>query len=1253
MKRLDLLVYDLRCAVAEQVSQVIGSIRGPDRPPTQLDPRPRTPIATTAMFNSLLKTIGVEDNDGAGEGGNETSSSGAAAPPVADAGADAGAAPRGPPREQQQQQQRAPSNQRRWPLGIYRGGYEEGEADGDGARGEEVADARAAALLASFPPYGSHVEAVVVSGGPASEGGGGASDADPAGAGAGGAGEPPQSQPQPSVASSLAGDVSLPSSAVPAKPRRGAAGDDGASVASTAASTSAAPTEEWGDGPYGSDASALSAGTSRRGRRGGGAAASSATSGGAGSGLGASSPGGTSPLGTHVAAAAVTGGPWDGTDELGLWRVAPAPAGLGPVPRDGKGAGSDSDDDDDDRAGAGTEGGANQWYSYPGARPQGGYYGGLRDWSAASAWASASDSAPAGGDRRSSFRHHSRQSSGISIDEILGGADSDESGEDGGRTEGGGAAGTRPRARPGAGALGSGSAYDATDDDPFLSRRHWMPDRLCRNCYACEVPFTVFRRRHHCRLCGQVFCSVCSGHFVEAGGDATAVQPQLTPPPSSPPALGGAADGDASHPDGKGSPSRGDGPGPSKGAPGTGGAPAGISTPGRRTVRICEMCFGHVKKKGGKLWGVDASPNLGVQVPHRPHGPQDQRQPPGHRQDAAGRGLEEKRTDGKDAADVQQSLVQLLPSPRGEDTTPKVEAEGGSAIEADAVSDGGSRSSRDGDEPGEDAVQRFDEFERKERERLAEAEAGGGGIYHQRMDPLPPTSEVMSEAAVAASNSGDLTSRIAVEERGSEAGALKAGIMEANRQMGLMAANLLEKMGRELMLSDAPILLEDIGYSRPSRSGAGHQEGGPTAVDRSRGEDRLARWIDILMLHASRCVATVEPNVKNGDLLDIRPYCKVKVIPGGSLADCAYMSGVIFHKNVSHKSMAKEIIDPRIMLLSGGIEYTRTENRIASLDTLLEQEEKYMEILVNKIIKLKPDLLIVGRSVSRKAQELLVVANVVLIQHIKPSLMGRIARQTGATILSSTDHVMNQFGTSVLGTCKRFRLVTFRDNDSWSGGRKEDEGEGTQYNPMLRALNINDLLAQKELPNYRRQAVLAASKLGEGVLDGSDAVRSGLAKRGVALTYTMIEGCPKDLGCTIVLRGASRPALKQVKRVFRFIVNIAYNLRLETSYLRERCAMLPPNCSLPSIPTVSSSLCVDYGNPPQGRKVRPWNGGKPDPSQRSISGKITAMDHQSILITSVWMTGKNQCCPAEVKGIRYYSLQDVSLGQFLRDSCFK
>ena len=343
--------------------------------------------------------------------------------------------------------------------------------------------------------------------------------------------------------------------------------------------------------------------------------------------------------------------------------------------------------------------------------------------------------------------------------------------------------------------------------------------------------------------------------------------------------------------------------------------------------------------------------------------------------------------------------------------------------------------------------------------------------------------------------------------------------------------------------------------------------------------------------------------------------------------------------------MAREIEEPRIMLLSGGIEFSRGQTqRMASLETILEQESKFMEIWVSKIVKLKPDILFVGRSVSRKAQELLLKANVVLFQHVKTSLLSKISRQTGATILSSTDYVL--FQKSVLGTCKRFRLVTFRDNESWSDTTSNTaRSKGATH-------KIEALLAREDLPNHRRQAVLAADVLGENVKNGSDAVRQGLAKRGVAITYTMLEGCPKHLGCTVVLRGASRPALKQVKRVFEFIVNVAYNLRLETSYLRERRAMLPSDYAPSPKLSCSSSLCIDVGDPPQGRKVRPWNGGKNDASQRSLSGKITAFDHQSILITSVWMLGKNQCCPAEVKGICYYSVQDVSLGQFLRDSCF-
>lgn len=523
-------------------------------------------------------------------------------------------------------------------------------------------------------------------------------------------------------------------------------------------------------------------------------------------------------------------------------------------------------------------------------------------------------------------------------------------------------------------------------DKSIVDRQHWMPDQLCKQCNSCEAPFTVFRRRHHCRRCGQVFCSSCSAYFVPYNNT---------------------------------------------------------------TQRVCQLCRDQLVKDGE---------NDGTK----------------HKGD-------------------------------------------GDAVHTVAIT-----------------------------------------------EQAPPQAQ------------------------------------PANGLVGQVAAQHLESMATELIRVHAASIWN---------SSAANRE----------------KWIHQLLTLATRCCATVEPNVRKGDLLDVRPYVKIKRIAGGCYSDCAYLSGVVFRKTVTHKRMAKCLQKPIVLLLAGSLDfYGRTENHFASLDTLFEQETKYLEILINKITKLKPDIVIIGRSASRKAQEMLLRADIVLIQRVKASLLDRIARQTGATVISSTDQLMNQFGTSVLGHCERFRLVTFRNNEA--------------YDPNAEPRN-----------SVEREAALCAQQLGDKVWDGATAVKSGLAKRGVANTFVMLEGCPKNLGCTIVLRGGTRDFLAQVKNVLRFLVHVAYNIRLETTFLRERGAVLRSTFSVSTAHTQSSSLAVDFGPPPVGRKVRPWNG---DNVNQNEQGEITAMDHQSILITSVWMADKSQCCPAEVKGICYYSLQDVALGQFLRDSCF-
>ena len=38
---------------------------------------------------------------------------------------------------------------------------------------------------------------------------------------------------------------------------------------------------------------------------------------------------------------------------------------------------------------------------------------------------------------------------------------------------------------------------------------HWVDDDARTHCLQCRQGFTMFRRRHHCRQCGEVFCNAC------------------------------------------------------------------------------------------------------------------------------------------------------------------------------------------------------------------------------------------------------------------------------------------------------------------------------------------------------------------------------------------------------------------------------------------------------------------------------------------------------------------------------------------------------------------------------------------------------------------------------------------------------------------------------------------------------------------------------------------------------------------------
>ena len=42
------------------------------------------------------------------------------------------------------------------------------------------------------------------------------------------------------------------------------------------------------------------------------------------------------------------------------------------------------------------------------------------------------------------------------------------------------------------------------------TKKEWVADEEAGSCMVCNTSFTMFLRRHHCRMCGCLVCAKCS-----------------------------------------------------------------------------------------------------------------------------------------------------------------------------------------------------------------------------------------------------------------------------------------------------------------------------------------------------------------------------------------------------------------------------------------------------------------------------------------------------------------------------------------------------------------------------------------------------------------------------------------------------------------------------------------------------------------------------------------------------------------------
>lgn len=230
---------------------------------------------------------------------------------------------------------------------------------------------------------------------------------------------------------------------------------------------------------------------------------------------------------------------------------------------------------------------------------------------------------------------------------------------------------------------------------------------------------------------------------------------------------------------------------------------------------------------------------------------------------------------------------------------------------------------------------------------------------------------------------------------------------------------------------------------------------------------------------------------RQGQDMDVRRYVKIKKIPGGTPKDSEYVTGVVITKNVAHKQMSRLQANPRIMLVTFPLEFSRVEGQYLHFGQIVRQEKEYLGNLASRIAALRPHVVLVEQSVSRLALDALAKYNIAVARGVKSTAIHTISRMTQADVFSSIDRLALE---PRLGHCARYCIQTY-DHPLIPGRRK---------------------------------------------------------------TYMRFEGCNRDMGCTIILRGGDIDTLRRIKKVTRFLTFIVRNLKLETHLWKDTVTSLPP-----------------------------------------------------------------------------------------------
>ncbi len=279
-----------------------------------------------------------------------------------------------------------------------------------------------------------------------------------------------------------------------------------------------------------------------------------------------------------------------------------------------------------------------------------------------------------------------------------------------------------------------------------------------------------------------------------------------------------------------------------------------------------------------------------------------------------------------------------------------------------------------------------------------------GAVMLKEMDVQHPAAKMMVEIAKATDNEvGDGTTSVVVlaGELLSQAEDLinkdvhPTVIVDGYRRAGEQALKFLREMAIKIDPDDREWLLKVAKVAMSSKIVS------PDALE-------LAN----LVVDAVLTVADKKPDGTYKVDVDA---IKLEKKPGGSITDTRLIRGVAIDKEVVHAGMPKRVENARIALLNCPLEIEKPEfdakiniTSPEQMKAFLDEEAKMLKEMVDKIASVGANVVLCQKGIDDVAQHYLARAKILAVRRVKLSDMEKLARATGAKIVSNVDSLTSE-----------------------------------------------------------------------------------------------------------------------------------------------------------------------------------------------------------------------------------------------------